>query len=112
MQIRTRPIEQRDLAEADRIMRLAFGTFLGLPDPMTISGDSDYAYTRFRAAPDSALAAEAAINLVGSNFVTNNEPYVTLSQLYSRVDATLGYPCRQGRGRIKEEKPTVANATP
>jgi hypothetical protein len=43
MQIRTRPLEQHDLAEADRIMRLAFGTFLGLPDPMTMFGDSDYA---------------------------------------------------------------------
>jgi GNAT superfamily N-acetyltransferase len=70
MRIRTRPLEQRDLAEADRIMRLAFGTFLGLPDPMTMFGDSDYAYTRFRAAPDSALAAEADSSLVGSNFVT------------------------------------------
>jgi GNAT superfamily N-acetyltransferase len=71
MQIRTRPLEQRDLAEADRILRLAFGTFLGLADPTTMFGDSDYAYTRFRAAPDSALAAEADGNLVGSNFATH-----------------------------------------
>jgi GNAT superfamily N-acetyltransferase len=71
MQIRTRPLEQRDLAETDRIIRLAFGTFLGLPDPMTMFGDSDFAYSRFRAAPDSALAAEAEGKLVGSNFVTH-----------------------------------------
>ncbi len=71
MQIRTRPLEQRDLDEADRIMRLAFGTFLGLPNPMKMFGDSDMARTRFRAAPDSALAAEADSKLVGSNFVTN-----------------------------------------
>jgi len=70
MQIRIRPLEQRDLAEADRIMRLAFGTFLGLPDPTTTFGDSDFAYTRFRADPDSQLAAEADGSLVGSNFVT------------------------------------------
>jgi len=70
MRIRTRPLEERDIAEADRIMRLAFGTFFGLPDPMTIFGDSDIAYTRFRAAPDSALAAEADSRLVGSNFIT------------------------------------------
>ena len=71
MQIRIRPLEERDLAEADRIMRLAFGTFIGLPDPMKMFGDSDLAYTRFRAAPDSALAAEADGKLVGSNFVTH-----------------------------------------
>jgi len=70
MQIRIRPLEERDLAEADRIMRLAFGTFLGLPDPMKMFGDGDLAYTRFRAAPDSALAAEADGKLVGSNFAT------------------------------------------
>src|SRR5579872_1850116 len=70
MGIRIRPLEERDLAEADRIVRLAFGTFLGLPDPMQMFGDSDFVYTRFRAAPDSALAAETDGKLVGSNFVT------------------------------------------
>jgi hypothetical protein len=71
MEIRTRPLEQKDLVEADRIMRLAFGTFLGLPDPMKMFGDSGIARTRFRADPGSALAAEADSKLVGSNFVTN-----------------------------------------
>lgn len=70
MQIRIRPLEERDLPEADRIVRLAFGTFLGLADPMKTFGDSDFAYTRFRAAPDSAFGAEADGKLVGSNFVT------------------------------------------
>ncbi|HJU10631.1 MAG TPA: GNAT family N-acetyltransferase [Candidatus Binataceae bacterium] len=71
MQIRTRPLEERDLPEADRILRLAFGTFLGLPDPMTVFGDSNFAHTRFRADPASALAAESEGKLVGSNFVTH-----------------------------------------
>jgi len=71
VEILTRPLEERDLGEADRIMRLAFGTFLGLPDPTKMFGDSDLAHTRFWAAPDSALAAEADGKLVGSNFVTN-----------------------------------------
>jgi hypothetical protein len=71
MEIRTRPLEQEDMVEADRIMRLAFGTFLGLPDPMKMFGDSDLARTRFLADPASALAAEADSKLVGSNFVTN-----------------------------------------
>lgn len=71
MRISTRPLEQRDLDEADRIMRLAFGAFFGLPDPMKMFGDSDLPHTRFRAAPDSAFGAEADGKLVGSNFVTN-----------------------------------------
>jgi hypothetical protein len=71
MDIRIRPLEERELPEADRIIRLAFGTFLGLPDPTKTFGDSDYAYTRYRAAPDSALAAEADGKLAGSNFVTH-----------------------------------------
>jgi predicted N-acetyltransferase YhbS len=70
MDIRIRPLEEREVPEADRIIRLAFGTFMGLPDPTKTFGDSDYAYTRFRAAPDCALAAEADGKLVGTNFST------------------------------------------
>jgi GNAT superfamily N-acetyltransferase len=71
MHIRVRPLQKSDLPEADRIVRLAFGTFLGLPDPMQMFGDSDFAHTRFHADPGSALAAEADGKLAGSNFVTN-----------------------------------------
>ncbi|HKV56561.1 MAG TPA: GNAT family N-acetyltransferase [Candidatus Binataceae bacterium] len=64
-------MEERDLAEADRIMRMAFGSFIGLADPMTMFGDADMARTRFRAAPDGALVAEIDDKLVGSNFAAN-----------------------------------------
>lgn len=70
MDIKVRPLIERDLAEADRIIRLAFGTFLGLADPMTVWGDSDFAYTRFAAAPEAAWAAEVDGELAGSNFAT------------------------------------------
>jgi GNAT superfamily N-acetyltransferase len=66
----TRPLEERDLEAADRIFRVAFGTFLGLPSPETFAGDSDMIRTRWLAAPDSALAAEVNGSLAGSNFVT------------------------------------------
>ena len=65
-----RPLREGDLAEADRIMRLAFGTFLGLPDPAGFMGDADYVRSRWAADPAAALAAEADGRLVGSNFVT------------------------------------------
>jgi len=57
-----------DLDEADRIVRLAFGTFLGLPDPMKFMGDADYVYTRYHADPPAALTAEINGRVVGSNF--------------------------------------------
>jgi GNAT superfamily N-acetyltransferase len=65
-----RPLGESDLAEADRIMRVAFGTFLGLPDPSAFMGDADYVRTRWAAEPTCALAAEADGRLVGTNFVT------------------------------------------
>jgi GNAT superfamily N-acetyltransferase len=68
--VTVRPLEEADLGEADRIMRLAFGTFLGLADPGSFMGDADYVRTRWAADPTAALAAEADGRLVGSNFVT------------------------------------------
>jgi predicted N-acetyltransferase YhbS len=66
-----RSLRESDLQEADRVFRLSFGTFLGLPDPMSFFGDSDYVITRFRADPSLSLAAEVDGKLVGSNFIAN-----------------------------------------
>jgi GNAT superfamily N-acetyltransferase len=65
------PLTERDLPVADRIFRLAFGTFIGLPDPTAFGGDSDYVRTRFHAEPSAAFAAYIGHELVGSNFATN-----------------------------------------
>jgi GNAT superfamily N-acetyltransferase len=69
--VSVRLLREGDLSEADRIMRLAFGTFLGLPDPMTFMGDAGLVRTRWVAAPDAAFGAEVEGKLVGSNFATN-----------------------------------------
>lgn len=61
-------MKESDLPDADRIFRLAFGTFLGMPDPMAFSGDADYIGTRYRADPPAALAAEVDGKFAGSNF--------------------------------------------
>jgi GNAT superfamily N-acetyltransferase len=61
---------ESDLATADRIFRRAFGTFLGLPDPMAFGGDADYVRTRFHADPSAAFGAYEDRELVGSNFAT------------------------------------------
>lgn len=65
-----RPLEERDLAEADRIYRLAFGTFLNLPDPKTFAADRGVIRTRWAAEPANVLAAEVDGRLAGSNFLT------------------------------------------
>jgi len=69
--ISIRPLREDDLPEANRIFRLAFGTFLGLPDPMAFFGDADYVRSRWLADPAAAFGAEVGGRLVGSNFVTN-----------------------------------------
>jgi predicted N-acetyltransferase YhbS len=66
-----RPLQETELSAADAIMRLAFGTFIGLPDPMAFMGDASYVRTRWRANPNAAFAAEANGEVVGSNFATN-----------------------------------------
>jgi hypothetical protein len=70
LDVAVRPLREDDLPEADRVMRLAFGTFIGLPDPSTFMGDADYVRTRWRACPSAAFAAELDSCLAGSNFAT------------------------------------------
>jgi GNAT superfamily N-acetyltransferase len=65
-----RRLEEGDLDAADRVMRTAFGTFLGAPDPLMVFGDADYVRSRFAAEPSWAFAAELDGELVGSNFAT------------------------------------------
>lgn len=47
---------------------MAFGTFLGVPDPGGLFGDADHVRTRWRACPDAALAAELDGRLAGSKY--------------------------------------------
>jgi GNAT superfamily N-acetyltransferase len=69
--VRIRPLAEEDLDEADRIFRVAFGTFFGMPEPEKFSGDADSVRTRWKAYPGVALAAELDGRLVGSNFAAN-----------------------------------------
>jgi len=70
-EIIVRPLVERDLEGADRIIRVAFGTFLGMPDPTAFMGDASMARTRWLADPSAVLAAERNGKLIGSNFLTN-----------------------------------------
>ena len=64
------PLEEHELPEARRIVRTAFGTFLGAPDPETFWSDRDYVEGRWRAPHVASFAAKIDGHLVGSNFVT------------------------------------------
>ena len=67
--VHIRPMNENDLEESDKIMRLAFGTFLGLPEPIKFMGDADYVRTRYKADPSAALIATTHDGkIVGSNF--------------------------------------------
>ncbi|MGA8659945.1 MAG: hypothetical protein WB586_27820 [Chthoniobacterales bacterium] len=70
MNVRVVPLQQTDLAKADRIFRLAFGTFLGLPNPIEFAGNADYIRTRWTADPSAAFGAYLGKELLGSNFAT------------------------------------------
>jgi N-acetylglutamate synthase-like GNAT family acetyltransferase len=54
-----------DVDAADRVTRLAFGTYRGLPDPASTFGDAEMVRTRFHAAPDCAWVAEDDGRVVG-----------------------------------------------
>ena len=74
-------LQESDIPEAQRISRLAFGTFLNLPDPMAFSSDADSVRSRFLADPSAAYGSEVVVDddsrtsgkkkLIGSNFTTN-----------------------------------------
>jgi hypothetical protein len=71
--ITIRSLEEHELPEADRIFRLAFGTFLGLPDPRLFMGDADMVRTRWLTDSSAALGAFLDSALVGSNFDLKRE---------------------------------------
>ena len=63
-------LKETDLPEAERIFRVAFGTFLSVPEPETFWSDRDYIYGRWRAPHVAALGATRDGQLIGSNFIT------------------------------------------
>jgi GNAT superfamily N-acetyltransferase len=68
--VRISHLRESEVEEAVRIVRLAFGTFLGLPDPMQFMGDRDLMTPRWRARNTKVLAARIDRRLVGSNVIT------------------------------------------
>src|SRR6202167_1973477 len=63
-------LKQSELEEAGRIVRLAFGTFLGLPDPLDFMGDRNLMAPRWRSTHVKVIAAREGGRLIGSNVAT------------------------------------------
>lgn len=64
------PLRENEVDEADRIMRIAFGSFLGLPEPETFAGDAGYVRGRWLNCQDLSFAAHVDARLAGSSFAS------------------------------------------
>jgi GNAT superfamily N-acetyltransferase len=68
--IKIGPLKKSEVEEAARIVRLAFGTFLGLPDPLAFMDDRQYLAPRFHSPNVKIIAARDGGRLIGSNVAT------------------------------------------
>src|SRR5579862_3867073 len=81
-----RPLAEGDLPAARHIVRTAFGTFFGMPEPEKCFADRDYVYGRFGADHVEAYGAEENGALAGSNFATRWGSFGFFGPLSTRVD--------------------------
>ena len=65
------PLAEADIEAAERICRLAFGTFFGLAEPLSFRGDGALVRPRRLADPSGALVAETEDGIVGSGLATD-----------------------------------------
>jgi GNAT superfamily N-acetyltransferase len=68
--IKVGALKESELAEAGRILQVAFGTFLGLPNPLDFMGDRDLMTPRWRSPHVKVIAARDGDRLIGSNVAT------------------------------------------
>jgi GNAT superfamily N-acetyltransferase len=68
--IKIGPLKESELEDADRIVRLAFGTFLGVPNPLEFMGDRNFMTPRWRTKNVKVIAAREGSRLIASNVVT------------------------------------------
>lgn len=80
------PLEKADLAAADRVFRLAFGTALGLPDPLRFAEGAELVRGRWHGDPSAAFKAEEDGELVGVAFVARWGTFAVFGPLAVRPD--------------------------
>src|SRR5712692_8102088 len=80
------PLRSEDVDVADHVMRTAFATFLGAPDPALVFGDAEHVRPRFAAEHTWAFAAKQDGELVGSNIATRWGSFAFFGPLTVRPD--------------------------
>lgn len=80
------PLGTGDLADADRVFRLAFGTRLGLPDPLRFAEGAEMIRSRAAAEAGGAFKAVVRGELVGSAFVRRWGTFGVFGPLTVRPD--------------------------
>jgi GNAT superfamily N-acetyltransferase len=88
-------MRQGDLDAADKLFRLAFGTWFGLADPMRFRGDAELFGPRLEAYPDGGVVAEQAGAIVALGFASRWGSLGVLGPIAVRPDLW-----RQGVARI------------
>jgi GNAT superfamily N-acetyltransferase len=80
------PLSPDGVDAADRVTRVAFGTFLGAAEPVAVFGDMEHVRSRFAADPNRAFAAHLAGEVVGSIFATRWGSYGSFGPLTVRPE--------------------------
>jgi GNAT superfamily N-acetyltransferase len=80
-EVEIRPLSSADLAAADHVFRLAFGTVFRLPEPLRFAAGADLLRGRWRADPASAYVALADGEVVGSAFAARWGTFAVLGPL-------------------------------
>ena len=70
MDVTIRFLHDAEVDQADQLMKLAFGTFLGMPSPTEFMGDATYLHHRQKTMPQSTFAAVLEDKIIGSNVAT------------------------------------------
>jgi len=86
VEVSVRQMREADFIAARSILRLAFGTFIGVPDPASFAADKEYVATRWNANPSAALVGEGNGTVLGSNFVSNWGSFASFGPLTVRPE--------------------------
>jgi len=84
--IEVRLLAEADLAAADRAFRLAFGTQIGLMDPLSFRGDAEMIRPRWRSQSEGAFGAFRDGELVGSSLAARWGSFGVFGPLSVRPD--------------------------
>jgi GNAT superfamily N-acetyltransferase len=68
--VKVGPLKSTEVDDADRIVRVAFGTFLGVPNPLEFMGDRNFMVPRWHSKHIKVIAARDGGRLIGSNVIT------------------------------------------